>query len=185
MAKIITKVTNNLKIINNISMRVVALPSMQKVHRGARLDLGRSKTIAELAGAVIDSAIRGEIDKELSVMRRGENIGINRRRILAAGRYVNRQSSRIYQSFYGARMRLAPSTSTDEKSGGDGFHSDIIHERQTSVTHTSFEQHNTRIVGQDGASTRLREESARQIAEQVFNRVERKLRTDRERLGIF
>lgn len=180
---VINIVNNKLHIVNNIAFRIFF--SSSKAHMRTGAELSRAKAVAEFAGAAIDNALKEKIDRELSVMQRGENIASNRRRRIMLKHYLSEKPYGEFRGFYGARMQYINGSSVSSERGNDGFHSDIIHERQTKTTHTAYEQHSTQIIRQEGVPARAQDESARQIAEQVFNRIERKMRTDKERIGLF
>lgn len=174
---------NHLRLVNNIQLRIFLHPPAVRRHAAFWND-GR-QTVSRFAGELIDRQLRDEMDQQLALMRRGENIGQNQRRRSMLGTYLLAQPYRVIRGFCGVQMRALASENGAGPSGKDGFQQEIIREVRTHHTHTVHEQKRERIQVEPSGSDRVSAESARRIADQVLERVERKLRLDRERSGIF
>lgn len=142
------------------------------------------QTLSSYANTLLDMALREQLEQELLLMKRGENLNPNRRRRDVIRRYLAAEPYRVIRGFYTAQMNLISGGTEGAGASPTPFYQDIIHQKQTSITHTSYEQHNTAIIQQD-AKEPSNQKAAQQLADQVFRRVERKLRMERERLGRF
>ncbi len=174
---------NHLHLVNHIRLRVSLHPPA--VQRHTAFWGGGRKAVSRFAGELIDRQLRDELDQQLALMRRGENIGQNQRRRAMLGNYLLAQPYRVIRAFYGVQMRALASENGAGLSGRDGFQQEIIREVHTRQTHTVHEQKREQVLVEPSGSGQVSAENARRIADQVLERVERKLRLDRERMGIF
>lgn len=174
----------NVHTVNNILLRVSFFPAGAPggTHRPV-LPAGAG-TVRAFAGAFLDCLLRREIERQIALMKRGENIGENQLRRRSLGRYLAAGHYRVLRRFYSVQLLHYAKAACFPQEEPFPFQTDIITERRTQITKNTYEQHNsTQILRPGGEAEETRSASA--IADQVFQRVQRKMRLDRERSGRF
>ena len=172
----------NMRILNHVLLHITVHPNVGAA--APRQGIMAEKTIRSFAGNTIDDALRQELDRQLAFMRRGENLGENRRRRLMLDQYLRYRVSPAAPWFYSAPMVHQTAGDSRARPENPAFHSDIIHERQTNVTSTTLYRREIAVAASQPTVQPARSgEQAKEIADQVYRRVEQQLRMSRERSG--
>lgn len=177
--KVITNVTNHLRVVNHIlfHMRFHA----EKPARGL---FYQQKQGLQFVQNTIDQFLREQLDRELLLMERGENIAANQRRRAVLRRALEQKPARIIRNFYGVQMRILAGESPS--AGQDGFQPDIIREEHTRTTQTVYEHHYQQPVpDQQVSQGRIAAPDIRRVADQVIRQLDQRMKLQRDRNGIW
>lgn len=177
-------VTNNLRAVNNISIRVTLQAS-----NSAAVAQGRTcvsfGSVNSVAQTIIDDALRKEIDRELTLMERGENIGSNQRRLNRMRAYLNAKPYHVIHNFYGVHMHNPAGMDATPQAEERPFYTDIVREKSVQETHSVSEIHLRRETEPQTRPDAERNADAKNIAGQVLEQVEKHLRLEQERRGVW
>lgn len=177
--KSITNITNHLRLVNNILLRI----SLPKTVMKSALLPGGERT-AMLVSETVDNALRTQLDRELLLMERGENIAANQRRRAMLQKTLETRPVRVVERFYSAQMRVLANSPAGAKESS-GFSGDIIHEQNIRNNRTVYEQHTEQVIqGRSEASPTSAQEVQR-IADQVMRQLDRRMKLQRDRNGIW
>lgn len=178
-------VTNSIRLASQVCVRVTLLTTGS----GPAPPPGggaRAGALRDFAQQAIDAALREAIDQELAVMERGENVAANQRRMALMTGWLRQKPTRTVERFYAARMLAMPPGAPVRTAGARDFSSDIAVERPVRVERRVVERHSEKIVERTpAASPGVSADSAGRVADIVVERLERKMRNDRERRGVW
>lgn len=177
--KSITNITNHLRLVNNILLRI-SLP--KTVMKSALLPGG--KRTAMLVSETVDSALRMQLDRELLLMERGENIAANQRRRVMLQKNLETKPVRVVERFYSAQMRILANSPAGAQEP-PGFSGDIIHEQNIRNNRTVYEQHTEQVVQGRAEASPASAREVQRIADQVIRQLDRRMKLQRDRNGIW
>lgn len=177
--KSITNITNNLRLVNNILLRI-SLPNT--VMKSVLLPGG--KRTAMLVFETVDSALRMQLDRELLLMERGENVAANQRRRVMLQKTLETKPVRVVERFYSAQMRILANSPAGAQEP-PGFSGDIIHEQNIKNSRTVYEQHTEQVVQGRPEDSPASAREVQRIADQVIRQLDRRMKLQRDRNGIW
>lgn len=145
----------------------------------------RLQPIAALASETLDQALREQLERELALLERGENIAPNQRRKRMLQKQLGRKPAAVIRRFYSAQMQVLAPAASETPAEEPGFFPDIIQEKIKEVREFHTEQllplpADSRLEP-DGISPRQTD----RIAEQVFRKLEQKLKIQKHRNGLW
>ncbi|WP_411676833.1 hypothetical protein [Caproicibacter sp.] len=180
--RVTTNITNNLKTVNHISVRVM-------IRQNARMKENRAGavwgSVGAAAQAIIDGALQREIDRELTLMERGENIGSNQRRLNRMRAYLNAKPYHVVRNFYAVHMHNPTHAESASATAGEPFYTDIVREKSVRDTRSVSEIHLNAESAAQPQPDGCRGVDAKKIAGQILEQVEKRMRLDQERRGIW
>lgn len=175
----VTNITNHLRLVNHLLVRVRLVGA-----GGAGPAAAPVWKTAGVVSAVLDATLREQLERELALMERGENIGANQRRRAMLRRTLETKPARIVRNFYAVQMRTLTQNSSAARTTEEDFYSDIVHER----THTSdryYEQHTERVIERASKASPAGEQEVQRIADQVMRQLDKRMKLQRDRNGIW
>lgn len=175
---------SNVKVVNNMLLRI-SVYSRGGTGGQSAWPLLRDNSIASFAGRQIDMALCNELDNQLALMKRGEDIGENQRRRKLISKHLASKPYHVMRNFYSTRLQNSPIGAVGERAPDASFHEDILTEHRTQNYQNSFEQKHTCIVERDADFGAKEQVVAKKLADQVFLRVQRHMRISQERTGRF
>lgn len=183
VSKRFKNVTNNLRFYNQVIVKL-SLNQSVKAYGNAAAFHGHAPDVRTFTQNLIDRELRREMDSEIAIMARGENIAANQRRQRMLGKYLLSKPYCVIKNFYGVQMqKLSSDIPAGVRQEDNVFYSDIVHER---VDKTIYSPAQTQIERVDVPHTPLAAISGadmNRIATQAARQVEKKMRTERERNG--
>lgn len=178
--KVITNVTNHLRVVNHILFHM-------RIHteKPSLVPFQQQKQGVRFVQNTVDQLLREQLDRELLLMERGENIAANQRRRAVLRRALEQKPARIIRHFYGVQMRILAGESPSVQQ--DGFQPDIIREEHTRTTQTVYEHHyqQTAPVQQQLPQGRITAPDIRRVADQVIRQLDQRMKLQRDRNGIW
>lgn len=175
----VTNITNHLRLVNHLLVHV-------RIAGGAHVAGAAAAPVWKTAGvvsAVLDAVLREQLERELALMERGENIGANQRRRAMLRRTLETKPSRIVRNFYAVQMRtLTRDSSATEKT--EEFYSDIVHER-VQTNHRYYEQRTERVIESAPKAAPVGEQEVHRIADQVMRQLDKRMKLQRDRNGVW
>lgn len=182
--RVTTNITNNLRAVNNISVRVMICQSTGAAQGRSRTGVSL-RDVSAVAQTVVDDALRGEIDRELTLMERGENIGSNQRRLNRMKAYLNSKPYHVIRNFYAVHMHNPAGVEPALQNQKEPFYTDIIREKSVQETRSVSKIHLKEETGPQPQTDVARSTDAKKIAGQVLEQVEKRMRLDQERRGVW
>lgn len=179
-----TNITSTLKTVNNISVRVMILQSSAAEASRVRSGI-YFRDVNAAAQMVIDDALRREIDRELTLMERGENIGSNQKRLNRMRAYLNSRPYHVIRNFYAVHMHNPVGGEAASGTAGEPFYTDIVREKSVRDTRSVSEIHLNAEIAAQPQPDGCRGVDAKKIAGQVLEQVEKRMRLDHERRGVW
>lgn len=178
--KIITNVTNHLRVVNHILFHM-----RFHTEKPGMVPFRQQKQGLQFVQNTIDQFLREQLDRELLLMERGENIAANQRRRAVLRRALEQKPARIIRNFYGVQMRILAGESPSAQQ--EGFHPDIIREEHTRTTQTVYEHHYQQSVPQQRqlSQGRVTAPDIRRVADQVIRQLDQRMKLQRDRNGIW
>ncbi len=178
--KVITNVTNHLRVVNHILFHIHFYKEKPE-----QVPFHQQKQGLQFVQNTMDQFLREQLDRELLLMERGENIAANQRRRAVLRRALEQKPARIIRNFYGVQMRiLAGEPSSAQR---EGFQPDMIREEHTRTTHTVYEHHYQQFVPEQRqfSQSQVTVPDIRRVADQVIRQLDKRMKLQRDRNGIW
>lgn len=183
-SNISTNIINNLRAVNNVAVQVTVLGS-NGTASGRVQPSGIYKSVNSVAQTVIDDALKHEIDRELTLMKRGENIGSNQRRINQMRTYLNAKPYHVIRNFYAVHMNHKADSKTTQKAQEEPFYTDIIREKSVKESRSINEYHLSKKIDSPPQTNVGQNTDVKKIAGQVLEQVEKRMKLNQERRGVW
>lgn len=177
----LTNITNNLRLVSHVLLRV-QINGGQKVSNAA---IYPAATRALLVTEAVDEALRVQLERELALMERGENVAANQRRRQMLRRTLEARPAKVIRNFYAVQMHTLATSATPPASEGEGFQSDILHERTETKNRTVYERRTEQVVQTVPGASPAGEREVQRIADQVLKQLDRRMKLRQDRNGIW